>query len=60
MEDDTPKADRGRKHLKPPEEVTNDELDNYSDKVKKRIQRFSKGYHDERRAKETANGAGRA
>ena len=52
--DDTPKADRGRKPSDPPEEVTNDELENYSDKVKKRIQHFSKGYHDERRAKETA------
>ena len=52
--DDTPKADRGRKPSDPPEEVTNEELENYSDKVKKRIQHFSKGYHDERRAKETA------
>ena len=52
--DDTPKADRGRTASEAPEEITNDELDNYSDKVKKRIQRFSKGYHDERRAKETA------
>ena len=52
--DDTPKADQGRKPSKPPEEITNEELENYSDKVKKRIQHFSKGYHDERRAKETA------
>jgi len=52
--DDTPKADRNRKASDPPEEITNDELENYSDKVKKRIQHFSKGYHDERRAKETA------
>ena len=52
--DDTPKADRGRKPSDPPEEVTNEELENYSDKVKKRIQHFSKGYHDERRAKEAA------
>ena len=52
--DDTPKADQGRKPSEPPEEVTNEELDNYSDKVKKRIQHFSKGYHDERRAKEEA------
>ena len=52
--DDTPKADRGRTPSAPPEEITNDELENYSDKVKKRIQHFSKGYHDERRAKETA------
>ena len=52
--DDTPKADRGRKPSEPPEEVTDDELENYSEKVKKRIKHFSKGYHDERRAKETA------
>jgi len=52
--DDTPQADRGRKASDPPEEVTNEELENYSEKVKKRINHFSKGYHDERRAKETA------
>jgi hypothetical protein len=51
---DVPPEDRGRKPSEPPEEVTNKELENYSDKVKKRIQHFSKGYHDERRAKETA------
>ncbi len=52
--DDTPKADRGRKASDPPEEVTNEELEEYSDKVQKRIKHFSKGYHDERRAKEAA------
>ena len=52
--DDTPKADRNRKPSEPPEEVTDEELDNYSEKVRKRIQHFSKGYHDERRAKEAA------
>mgnify|MGYP003627790053 FL=1 len=52
--DDTPKADRGRKTSEPPEEVTDDELEDYSDKVRNRIKHFSKGYHDERRAKETA------
>jgi len=54
VEDDTPPEDRGRKPSEPPAEVTTDELENYSDKVKKRIQHFSKGYHDERRAKEQA------
>ena len=54
VEDDTPPADRGRTPSEPPEEVTNEELENYSEKVKKRIQHFSKGYHDERRAKEQA------
>ena len=54
VEDDTPAADRGRTPSEPPAEVTDDELENYSEKVKKRIQHFSKGYHDERRAKEQA------
>jgi len=52
--DDTPKADRNRKPSEPPEEVTDEELEDYSEKVRKRIQHFSKGYHDERRAKEAA------
>ncbi len=53
--DDTPAEDRGRKPMKEaPAEVTDDELEQYSDGVKKRIQHFSKGYHDERRAKESA------
>jgi hypothetical protein len=54
IEDDTPEADRGRKAAPPPEDVTNEELENYSEKVKNRIKHFSKGYHDERRAKEAA------
>ena len=54
IEDDTPVADRGRKPSKPPEEVTDEELENYSDKVKGRIKHLSKGYHDERRVKEAA------
>jgi len=54
IEDDTPVADRGRKPSKPPEEITDDELENYSDKVKGRIKHLSKGYHDERRVKEAA------
>lgn len=53
--DDTPEADRGRAPMKePPAEVTDEELAQYSDGVKKRIQHFSKGYHEERRAKEAA------
>jgi len=52
--DDTPKADRNKKPSEPPEEITDEELEDYSEKVRKRIQHFSKGYHDERRAKETA------
>lgn len=53
--DDTPEADRGRTPMKePPAEVTDEELAKYGESVKQRIQHFSKGYHDERRAKETA------
>jgi hypothetical protein len=52
--DDTPKADRNRKPSEPPEDVTEDELEKYSEQVQKRIKHFTKGYHDERRAKEEA------
>ena len=52
--DDTPKPDRGRRASDPPEAVTDEELADYSEKVKNRIKHFSKGYHDERRAKELA------
>jgi len=53
--DDTPEEDRNRTPMKePPEEVPEDELQNYSDGVKKRIAHFTKGYHEERRAKEAA------
>ena len=53
--DDTPEADRGREPMKePPKEVTDDELAKYDESVRKRIQHFTKGYHEERRAKEAA------
>ena len=52
--DDTPKADRNRKPSEPPADVTDEELADYSEKVQQRIKHFSKGYHDERRAKEAA------
>ena len=53
--DDTPEQDRGREPMKePPAEVTDDELAQYSEGVKRRIKHFSKGYHEERRAKEAA------
>lgn len=52
--DDTPKKDRGRKPSTPPDELTDEELESYSEKVKKRLQHFSKGYHDQRRAAEQA------
>jgi hypothetical protein len=53
--DDTPPEDRDRKPMTdPPADVTDDELAQYSESVKKRIQHFAKGYHEERRAKEAA------
>lgn len=53
--DDTPEKDRGRAASEPPAEVSEEELESYSDKTRKRIQHLSKGYHDERRAKEAAD-----
>lgn len=52
--DDTPEEDRGREPSEPPEEVSDEELERYSKKVRQRIQHFAKGYNDERRAKEAA------
>ena len=52
--DDTPKADRNRKVSEPPPDVTDEELEQYSEKVRNRIKHFNKGYHDQRRAKESA------
>jgi hypothetical protein len=52
--DDTPPQDRGRKPSEPPEDPTDEELEGYSEKVRKRMSHLTKGYHDERRAKETA------
>lgn len=53
--DDTPPEDRGRKPMsEPPKEVTDEELSKYDESVQKRIKHFTKGYHDERRAKEAA------
>ena len=55
IEDDTPPEDRGRKPAKEPvDEVTDEELSSYDEKVQKRIKKFTRGYHDERRAKEEA------
>lgn len=53
--DDTPEQDRGRKPMaEAPSEVTDEELEKYSESVRNRIKHFSRGYHDERRAKEAA------
>ena len=55
IEDDTPPEDRGRKPMKTKvEDVTEDELSEYDERVQARIKKLGKGYHDERRAKEEA------
>jgi hypothetical protein len=54
IEDDTPVQDRDREPSEPPEEVTDQELNQYDEKVQKRLKKFTRGYHDERRAKEAA------
>jgi hypothetical protein len=54
VEDDTPEQDRGRKKAPPPEDPTDEELASYDEKVQQRIKKFTRGYHDERRAKEEA------
>jgi hypothetical protein len=56
IEDDTPEEDRGKKPL--PKEIVNelekDDLEDYSEKVKKRLSQMKKVWHDERREKERA------
>lgn len=53
--DDTPEKDRNRKPMaEAPADPTDDELEAYSESARKRIKHFTKGYHDERRAKEAA------
>jgi len=56
VEDDTPEQDRGRQPL-PQEmvkELEEDELEDYSEKVKSRLKQMKKVWHDERREKERA------
>lgn len=54
--DDTPPADRNRSPLPDEvvEELEQDAADDYSAKVKQRIDQLKKAWHDERRAKEQA------
>jgi len=54
--DDTPDRDRNRSPMaEPPKDVTDEELDKYTDqRLKARLAHLGKGYHEERRAKETA------
>jgi hypothetical protein len=52
--DDTPERDRGRKPLdREVADPTDEEIENYSDNVKKRIKDLTHARHDERRAKES-------
>jgi hypothetical protein len=54
VEDDTPPEDRNRTPLPQNmvEELEKDDLEEYSDKVKKRLSQMKKVWHDERREKE--------
>jgi hypothetical protein len=56
IEDDTPEQDRGRKPSDPEfvQKLEKDELDEYSEAAKKKINEFKKVWNDERRAKEAA------
>jgi hypothetical protein len=56
IEDDTPPEDRGRVPMPKEvvEELDNDDLEEYSEKVKKRLSQMKKVWHDERREKERA------
>lgn len=55
--DDTPPEDRGRQPLPKEmvEELEKDDLEEYSEKVKKRLSQMKKVWHDERREKERAS-----
>jgi hypothetical protein len=57
IEDDTPPEDRNREPMPREivEELDNDELEEYSDKVKIRLKQMKKVWHDERRAKEAVS-----
>ena len=51
--DDTPPQDKGRKPLdREVADPTDEEIESYSDNVKKRIKDLTHARHDERRAKE--------
>jgi hypothetical protein len=54
--DDTPPEDKGREALPQDivDELEKDDLQEYSDKVKKRLGQLKKVWHDERRAKEVS------
>jgi hypothetical protein len=57
IEDDTPVEDKGKEPLpkEKVEELENDTLEDYSERVKQRMAQLKKVWHDERRAKEAAD-----
>ena len=57
IEDDTPTQDKGKEPLpkEKVEELENDTLEDYSERVKQRMAQLKKVWHDERRAKESAD-----
>ena len=57
IEDDTPPQDKGREPLPKEviEEIEKDDLSDYSERVKQRMAQLKKVWHDERRAKESAD-----
>jgi hypothetical protein len=57
IEDDTPPQDKGREPLPKDvvDELEKDTLDDYSERVKQRMAQLKKVWHDERRAKESAD-----
>ncbi len=57
IEDDTPVEDKGKEPLpkEKVEELENDTLEEYSERVKQRMAQLKKVWHDERRAKEAAD-----
>ena len=56
-DDDIPAADRGKEPLpkEKVDELENDTLEDYSERVKQRMAQLKKVWHDERRAKESAD-----
>jgi hypothetical protein len=52
--DDTPPEDRNRQPGEAPEEIPEAKLSKYDESIQARMKKFTKGYHDERRAKEAA------
>jgi hypothetical protein len=56
IEDDTPKEDRGKAPMPKDivEDLENDDLNEYSEKVRERLRQMKKVWHDERREKERA------